>query len=287
MATSHLEGLGDIFTQVQENTESKLYVLLAISFIPLMQWLRAYRLQALLSKNYQAPKRNFYTISVYQNFLNTYLPAKLGEVAMPFLLKKYNDTNFGQGTAFSILVKVYDLFVVLMMGGLVFILNYSDVNLLYKLLWPLIVMGLFFMPKFFNFGLKILHLIPFLKKKVPFEDCQYDLSTHFFLMATTVTLWLCIYCFFYFNVIAVDKNLGLWPIIIAASFCSISYAFPISGIANLGPMETVWVYILYLWGVAQSVSLPLILFVHLVLILANSVLTLIWWIYIKILIRKE
>ncbi len=194
--------LSDLFNQ--KIKVNYFYLFLASVILYLSIYIKAFRLKILL-KNYKQLSLNTYTKPILiRHFLNATLPGNLGEIAKPFVLKDYLKKPYFECLSITIIERVFDLIVILLIFGVALFFNQIGLDLSYIIIYML----------FFLFGLILFFFIiknKFIIQLLPFNFLK-QLKKGFFyalkdkkqiinLILITIFLWflLCSADFFLFS----------------------------------------------------------------------------------------
>ena len=91
----------------------KIKGLIAILFLYLINFLKAYRFKFLLS-NYKKKKLSFYIkLPLIRQFVNSTLFGNLGEFILPFFFRKYLKTTYTEGFSIMVIERFLDLFFII------------------------------------------------------------------------------------------------------------------------------------------------------------------------------
>ena len=112
--------LDNLFNNIKFNFP---LLLIAILLLFLINIVKAYRLKILL-KNYKKKKFNFYLKPIlFRQFLNTTLVGNVGELVVPFFLKKYFKCSYFEGLSIVISERFIDITVISLIFGISLLFN--------------------------------------------------------------------------------------------------------------------------------------------------------------------
>ena len=112
--------LDNLFNNIKFNFP---LLLIAILLLFLINIVKAYRLKILL-KNYKKKKFNFYLKPIlFRQFLNTTLIGNVGELVVPFFLKKYFKCSYFEGLSIIISERFIDITVISLIFGISLLFN--------------------------------------------------------------------------------------------------------------------------------------------------------------------
>ena len=112
--------LDNLFNNIKLNF-SLLFIAILLLF--LINIVKAYRLKILL-KNYKKKKFNFYLKPIlFRQFLNTTLIGNVGELVVPFFLKKYFKCSYFEGLSIVISERFIDITVISLIFGISLLFN--------------------------------------------------------------------------------------------------------------------------------------------------------------------
>jgi hypothetical protein len=110
-------------------------ILIAILFLYLINFLKAYRFKFLLS-NYKKKKLSFYIkLPLIRQFVNSTLFGNLGEFILPFFFRKYLKTTYTEGFSIMVIERFLDLFFITLIFGFFLFFNnfkiFSNIIIIY------------------------------------------------------------------------------------------------------------------------------------------------------------
>jgi uncharacterized membrane protein YbhN (UPF0104 family) len=238
------------------------------------QVLRTFRFRMLAQVPAGLPSL-FNTLCVH-SFLNTNLPAGLGELALAYLLKKFHFVEYNRGLAAISAARVVDL-------GLFCIIIFAVVSLgLFdapeELYWVLGGLGLILI-----FVLAIIFLLhrflPYLDQSKPtwWVKCLGFVRSY---VANLVLLreqhiarpvalfslgmWFLLYLYFVFTIKALHFDIPIFNILLLYLLIFPMNILPVKGVANLGTHEAAWFIALSLLGMSPGDSATLAFGSHLI-----------------------
>ena len=139
----------NLFANLNFNIWLLIYGVLLLFFI---NYLKAYRFKILL-KNYSNKSIKFYLkLVLIRQFLNSTFFGKIGELSVPFMLKKNLNISYLEGIAIIITERIFDLSLIsLIFGVTLFFFNYdfiSQLAIYYYLFYFLLIFFIIFLIKY-------------------------------------------------------------------------------------------------------------------------------------------
>ncbi len=260
------------------------FILTAVFSLLVSYYFRVLRIELLLDiKN---KKIQLFSVSSIHYFLNKILPARSGELALPFLLKKHLKYDYSYGFTALIFARILDfvamIFLLLISALLIKTQHIDKYVILFFSAACLLVFFLvwLFSEKFLNFLLskfnkknknsklktKIISILEFL------HNYKKTKSSKFLLHITIISLlnWTAIYFYYFFIVASFNLDLNYWNTTFAASISNFTFMLP-NSVGNIGPFEGAWAIGFYLIGISKDISVPIGLFANVFAILLTAV----------------
>jgi uncharacterized protein (TIRG00374 family) len=232
-----------------------------------------------LSKNSCSLMASFESI-VFSVFANTLLPAKLGEVAKLFYLKKLYNIKLSHGFSLMLTERFFD---VLILGILVVLsaqIYWDDTNIqLFGWLIILCIVSVFFLIKS-PVARKMIHYIPtpFLRKWLVrlYHHFKVVLAKESILTLTfwSVLLWLSYIVttmLFFYGVMGLD--LSITQLFIATMVSFIAFSIPLLP-AGSGTFQAGIIFILTQYGITKEEALMGSIILQLLMVLPSSIISL-------------
>lgn len=230
-----------------------------------------------------------FKISCYYMALNYLLPARSGELSLPYLLKKREDIPVSQGVAVLVVARALDFLNVALFLPFVVILMWGGVG---RQLLPatlgffgLLAVCLSLLLLFTFRGetslsvarklLSALHVARFRVVEVLLDklrDLQNSFRTIHFknvyprLFGLTVAIWLCVYAYVYLVITSFGTSITLLGAVLVVLFMVPTRLFPIQGVGNFGSHEVGWSAALLLLGLSHERALAVALSSHIVIL---------------------
>ncbi len=220
----------DIFKNKLDINYTYLFISIFLLFFSI--FLKTKRLEYLLT---QYKKLNFSTYSIpilIRHFLNATLPGNIGEIAKPYILKKYLNKSFFECLSITLIERFFDLFVISLIIGLALSFNVIGIGYSYILSYFIL----------FFFGLLIFIIIAksntffkyfplkFIKHiRVGAKNALRDKSQIFKVSISTIILWFILVSadFFLFSSFNILNNiLNLQNIILLTGLTVLAQLIP-------------------------------------------------------------
>jgi len=244
--------------------------------------LRWARLQLALGMR---PSRQILRVASLHGAAVAVLPAKLGELILPLALKRYHDIELPSAIGLLLILRFYDLLLLVGIGAVVFFLlpttaetypGYATLALFAACLsiataallpW-LARIGRYLLVPALDAGGRVDRLIASITHGIARIDAPRSLAV----TATSGLIWCSIIALSYAAVIEINGP-SSDPLHAAAAGLAGSLAFvlPISGIANAGPFEAAFAGTLTALGMGLEPALASAVAVHLAAIVGNVV----------------
>lgn len=264
------------FSEVKEVFLSLRYsVILASMFLYFLVYvLRAYRFGLFLENN------NFFSLFhlVSKNsFFNIALPFKFGDLALaPMIKKSYNKSLTG-GVGVLLLVRIYDLFAVVLLFtfSCVFFFNQNIYRYLFFTAFCLLILMVVLLTKYQHKTLLLVHKIIglfggvfnlkqkkmyvlFLKKVDElFESFSVVTRSHINIkvMLSSILIWLGLYAVYFIALLDGGLNAPFILFIFGCSFAFFANALPLSVFGSWGIQEAGWAAGFILVGLPKELAL--------------------------------
>lgn len=213
------------------------------------------------------------SVSNTHNFINKVTPARLGELAFPFLSKRYLDVRPVRGFSVLILSRLADFFIVLIAFSLVFLFQLISRSL-FTFLWAPVLLwaGLIFLFRVLMDKQILNHLTEKIRASIwpHFVErikpsildlmqevraaMQQAISRKLLqpVFLYSFCMWLLIYLVFVVLSFSVNLSFSLNEVLVAASFAILGTIFPIGGAGHIGNLEAGWTVGLMAAGVGSS-----------------------------------
>jgi glycosyltransferase 2 family protein len=215
-------------------------------------------------------------------FLNYLLPFKMGELSFPVLAKRTFDVSYATSLGVLGYSRVLDLLMVLSLGGFVLgTLPGGEASGPARLALPVAAgaaLTLLFVPflvvRFHDAGQRLTRsprLLELMERL--FQGCRAVASPrrHAVYLALTLAVWVlhatCGLC----TMRAMGAQNGVLDGVIASAAASVTFAFPVSGVAGVGPMQASWAYALTLRGWKWEMAVANALLAHATLVASSAV----------------
>ncbi len=178
--------------------------------------------------------------SAFQNMLNHFLPFRIGDLSIIYLLKKFSGISYKKTLKLFVLQRLWDVFTFLWISIAAYVFKFHDCYydpflilsfFVALILAPLIAPFLFL---FFS----NMSLFSSLK------NYQWPelVKLNFYHEGLSLILWSAMYLNFYVLLLAFQINISILDLIINNIFIILSYMLPINTIMNIGTFEFAWKY---------------------------------------------
>lgn len=266
--------------------------------IPILQILslvlRGWRAEMTLLERPCMPSLNFVLIASVHNAANQTMPMRSGELAYPYLLKRYCNFVLGKGVASLLYIRVYELFVLVLLVLAAFASMLTGVetgSVKFVLLLLVLLSGLYLLwvktPAMVSSFIPLLtryageqatrsrayaaRLAGFLDSLVIELQRPKSVRLHLGVFFLTLLNWISLILIFWIVMLGVGIPVDFLQTIVGSSFASISQFIPVGTLGNFGPMEAGWVVGFAFVGVDVQSALNAGIIMHL-LTFANSLL---------------
>lgn len=255
--------------------------MLAASFflVVLGQVFRGWRIAVLVSPR-AAPSFIAYRISVLHNFLASLLPARLGELALPAMLKRSYGIDYGVGTGILLGARILDLLIILSVAGVTFWMVVpagSELGWLrgLGLLGGLSAIAAFLAMHYLRRGSAYLagrlaersepkmagRLLSFIVRIL--RACAAIPARRLLLaQISSLAVWLALFAAYHVAALAVTATMRIDSTLFAGTLGSIAFVLPINGVAQVGPFEAAWTFGGILGGLSTADALAVAVVIH-------------------------
>lgn len=216
-------------------------------------------------------------------FLNYMLPFKMGELSFPVLAKRTFHTSYATSIGVLVYSRVMDLLMVLSLGGFVLSTVWHDeTKPLHRLALPVAAsaaLTLLVLPalviKAHDMGQRLTRsprLLELMERL--FEGCRSVSSPrrHAAYLGLTLSVWALQATCGFLTMRAMGAHNSLFDGFLASTAASVTFAFPVSGVAGVGPMQASWAYALTLAGWVWEVAVANAFLAHATLVASSAVL---------------
>ncbi|TQV72453.1 lysylphosphatidylglycerol synthase transmembrane domain-containing protein [Denitrobaculum tricleocarpae] len=255
--------------------------MLASSFclVVLGQLFRGWRIAVLVSPR-AAPSFIAYRISVLHNFLASLLPARLGELALPAMLKRSYGIDYAVGAGILLGARILDLLIILSVAGITFWIVVpagSELGWLrgLGLLGGFCAIAAFLAMQYLRRGSA--HLADRLALRTRSKKggrlmlliikilraCAAIPARRLFLaQVSSLAVWLALFAAYHVAALAVTASMPVDTTLFAGTLGSIAFVLPINGIAQVGPFEAAWTFGGILGGLSTADALAVAVAIH-------------------------
>lgn len=231
--------------------------------------LRAIRLSVLVD---DCLDRRVVSASIAHNALTALLPMKLGEFALPLLLSRLGRMPVSGGLGVLILLRAFDLLAMVMIGSVGAYLSLRATGHVQSARFALAAaVGSVACAGLLHWGWDRtagkLREAPLVERVRPLKNMLTAVigtprPVALRCVGLSLLIWTALYSAFYFFCTAV--GLAVSPAMAAAVglAASLAFAFPISGMANVGPFQAAWVWMAVQLGLPAMAALAASLVAH-------------------------
>lgn len=246
----------------------KLWPLLLLA--PMAQAMRAYRLSVLLGPSAAFDARLFHLASTHMLF-SSVLPLRAGELALPVLLKVQRKVQFSTGVGYVLVLRMFDLLVLLMLCGLaatfvaavewkILFGSVSVASTLAALALPSIAVSIRSLAApLAEETTKWRRIVDELAQGA--ADLRNPLRWLRMWLAS-IAVWMLMFSGFYISCTAVT-SISPSVVVLAGGAASLAVAQPINGIAGLGVVQAAWAWAANQLGVEWTAAVASGVVVHL------------------------
>jgi hypothetical protein len=273
----NIDSMNTFFAMLKD--ASYQYLIYIIAIFALIFLFRGMRINSLLNIGSQ---KKLFSICTIHNFLNRLFPFGIGDLSLPVLLKKIGDTDYTTGINAFILLRLIDVFMVLVIftASYVYVKPYFYENYIIALLVCALIMTALAIVKF-NYLLKIILLTvkycpAFLilnkkeqvSQKVDSLHCEYSKSRNYKMLIGIVLYsfanWIATYLIYLAYLRMFDLKYGFFGVILCSTLAVITSNIPfINGIGRFGSFELGWLAGFVLVGnMSKDIAIPLGAFVN-------------------------
>ena len=251
----------------------------SLLLVILGQVLRGWRIAILISPR-AVPSFTAYRISVLHNFLASLLPARLGELALPAMLKRSYGIGFAAGAGILLGARILDLLIILSVAGISFWAVVPAGSELGGLRALGLIGGLAAIAGFLamqHLRRLCAHLAehqawqsdPSKRGRVPalflklLQACAAIPPRRILLaQISSLTIWITLFAAYHAAALAVASAVSFDTTLLAGTLGSIAFVLPVNGIAQVGPFEAAWAFGAVLGGLSLADALAAAVTIH-------------------------
>ncbi len=228
--------------------------------------------------------------SVIHQFLNHIVPARLGEISLPLLLKQRNQVPITQSVAMLLVLRLFDL-IVLMLFGLVAIALLiqnqigSDLN---KYLTATAIGGVLLLVclLWYGFVYRFKLEAPDQSQASPGRiaalsykirafaaEVQKELRSnwsplkHAVVFSFSCLIWITLLAFFHAFLHFANHDVAYWQTLVGSTFASLTQLLPVNSLGSIGTLEAGWSAGFYLTGIPIQTGVATGFLMHTLVIL--------------------
>ena len=251
----------------------------AFLLVVLGQVLRGWRVAILVTPR-ALPGFTAYRISVLHSFLASLLPARLGELALPAMLKRSYGIGYAKGTGILLGARILDLLIILSLAGVSFWIVVPSQSELSWLRAPALLGGFAAAAAFLAMmflrpiagrlagrlapvagpppGNRLLGLVVRLLSACAAIPPQRLLLAQ----VASLALWLAFFAAYHLAALAVTPHITVGTSVLAGTLGSIAFVLPVNGVAQVGPFEAAWTFGGVLGGLPAAEALAAAVAIH-------------------------
>ncbi len=263
-----------------------LQLLLVLPLTIAINRVRGARFSMALGTRGPGSSRRMFHICALLVFLNFMLPFKMGEFSFPVLTKRSFDTSYATSLGVLVYSRVMDLLMVLALGGLVLTLAWhKQASTLDRFSLPAAIGAsatLLALPvlvtRAHDLGQRLTRrprLLALMERL--FEGCRAVATPrrHAAYLGLTLAVWVLLAACGYVTMRAMGERGSPLDAVLASTAASITFAFPVNGVAGVGPMQASWAYALTLVGWKWEVAVANAFLYHATMVACSAVLSLV------------
>lgn len=267
--------------------------------------LRGWRFRVVQETSVCGPNLAYILIAALHNAANQVMPFRSGELAFPFLSKRYFDRSMGHSVASLIFVRFVELMVLvcLVISGLLFlvrdsgsqntkVLILSGMLLLMMLIWKIL-------PRLLNvlscvliamagngegclLGLlnKMANIVNAIKEEL---GRGKNVWVHLLVLSLTVANWLKLMGIYWSVLLSIGIHVSYVQTIVGSSVAAVAQFIPIGSLGNVGPLEAGWTLGFLLVGIEAKEALKAGIILHLIMIVYSIIIAACAWLLVILL----
>ncbi|WKZ31094.1 MAG: lysylphosphatidylglycerol synthase transmembrane domain-containing protein [Candidatus Dojkabacteria bacterium] len=259
-------------TLIEKSGEIKFWPTLAVILLSILgSVVRGLRLRDLTL--IQLPLGSMTNISIVHSYLATMLPFRLGELALPALLKKFANYSLSKAFGKLVFIRIIDTGVILIVGVLLTLvisgLGYMKVASMVTFLGILFFLAILKS----DFALNIMRKIPGIRKGSGILEAVNEVThkQYFQTLITTAAGWVITYAATYYAFQAVGLDISLTVLLVAATVLTLSAVIPIQTPGMVGTYEAIMLFVFSLFAIKGEGILEAIVLSHILSISINTV----------------
>jgi uncharacterized membrane protein YbhN (UPF0104 family) len=280
-----------------------LYIEAVFGLFTLSLFLRSWRARMVLLGCFCAPSIRFFLITTLHNAANQVMPMRSGEMTYPYLFKKYAGFLISKGAASLLVIRLYEVFVlvIILLLGLIWLKSEGETGILIGSAAAVLAVTAFL---FWRQLPGLLLMLEGLIKRVRYRSGEKDISTnrqdsflyllaqevakpisisvHLGLALSSLANWFVIIALFWCVLSGVGINLGFAEAVVGSSICGLGQLVPLGTIGNFGPIEAGWTLGFALVGVEVKAALSAGIIMHLLVFASSLLLAFISWVVLQL-----
>lgn len=196
-------------------------------------------------------------ITAAHGFTTYMFPLRLGELVLPFLLRRSRHASFRQGLAGLVMVRVFDAILIGVLGATLFLVSPEALASLLPtgLSWVTHMLEVFLILSLLVCVLS-LSLVPGLVSAT--DKGQF--------LLVSAGIWAAVLGMNYFTILAIGLQPDVEVLVLIIVLGLFATVLPLQGVAGLGGHELVWVTSLVAGGISTSLALELAIASHVLMV---------------------
>jgi uncharacterized protein (TIRG00374 family) len=291
-----MEAFSQAWDRISYETLLWVLLLLGLSLV-----IRGWRAKITMVGSICSPSVDYTLIAVVHNAANQLMPMRSGELAYPFLLKRFHGHLFGKGTASLLYIRFFELFVLAIIF-VIALIGYAGIKRgfdLYQIsigvavLLPLTVVIWSSLPKLtglgshfltwwaqghsgavFDIARRVSHLLASISEELKVAKSPV---VHMATGVLTIVNWFCLFTIFYLVLHGVGIFVTVNEIVIGSAIASLTQFIPVGTLGNFGSMEAGWTVGFVMVGVDMRSALNSGLVMHLMVFSYSILLAIVSW----------
>ncbi|MES0488755.1 MAG: lysylphosphatidylglycerol synthase transmembrane domain-containing protein [Leptospirales bacterium] len=254
---------------------------------------RGLRINSLVQGSFSRTKA--VSFSAIHSFANHVFPFRMGELVLPWLFNKYTTYNYASSFYALVLMRLYDLIVVLFIFTGSFLFYYMSRNtsmdpVIFSIaifLEVLLLLGLVFSEKLIKMLFKIMQS---LSKKLgqrgkrfafrlseieenitALQKKETSAAKYIFLPAFTFALWMSNYIMFFTVLKFLQIKIGFWTSVLGSSGAIVTNLLPINGLGSFGTLEAGWTLGFMFVGLDKNSAIASSFVMHIIVVFVGMI----------------
>lgn len=211
-------------------------------------------------------------ISIVHSYLASMLPFKLGELALPALLKKFANYSISKAFGKLIFIRILDTALIVLVGVFLTLFVSSLAFMKFASILLLVAIIVFLAIVKSDFALKFLKKIPLLNKGKGILEAINEISYRQYMVALILTVgaWIFTYIASYYSLTAVGLDVPILVVAVWSTLLILSVAIPIQTPGMVGTYEAITLFVFAMFDIKGSGVLEMIVLSHILAVVVNS-----------------